>query len=91
MKWKCYTTIIDQLCEINYNGRVALMLSNEPLLDDRLEDMIVFAKAKSQRLFLDITTNGRLLTVELVVWGIERSGFFNGREKWAKGFENQRV
>lgn len=27
----------------------------------------------------------------LHVWGIERSGFFNGREKWAKGFENQRV
>lgn len=27
----------------------------------------------------------------LEVWGIERSGFFNGREKWAKGFENQRV
>jgi|GEM_PF-2709001 len=27
----------------------------------------------------------------LYVWGIERSGFFNGREKWAKGFENQRV
>lgn len=25
------------------------------------------------------------------LWGIERSGFFNGREKWAKGFENQRV
>lgn len=25
------------------------------------------------------------------VWGIERSGFFNGREKWAKDFENQRV
>lgn len=26
-----------------------------------------------------------------IVWGIERSGFFNGREKWAKGFETQRV
>lgn len=25
------------------------------------------------------------------VWGIERSVFFNGWEKWAKGFENQRV
>lgn len=25
------------------------------------------------------------------IWGIERSGFFNGREKWAKGFENQMV
>lgn len=66
MEWNCYTTIIDQLCEIGYNGRVALMLSNEPLLDDRLENMIVYAKSKSQRLFLDITTNGRLLTVELV-------------------------
>ena len=27
----------------------------------------------------------------MIIWGIERSGFFNGREKWAKGFENQRV
>lgn len=27
----------------------------------------------------------------LIVWGIERSGFFNDRGKWAKGFENQRV
>lgn len=26
-----------------------------------------------------------------ILWGIERSGFFNGREKWAKDFENQRV
>lgn len=25
------------------------------------------------------------------IWGIERSVFFNGWEKWAKGFENQRV
>ena len=25
------------------------------------------------------------------IWGIERSGFFNGREKWVKGFENQMV
>ena len=29
--------------------------------------------------------------VDKLLWGIERSGFFNGREKWAKGFENQRV
>lgn len=27
----------------------------------------------------------------MFIWGIERSGFFNGREKWAKDFENQRV
>lgn len=35
----------------------------------------------------------RFLSAEpsVSLWGIERSGFFNGREKWAKGFENQRV
>lgn len=26
-----------------------------------------------------------------LLWGIERSGFFNDRGKWVKGFENQRV
>lgn len=31
--------------------------------------------------------NGEVLNI----WGIERSGFFNDRGKWAKGFENQRV
>lgn len=66
MDWVCYTNIINQLCDIQYNGRVALMLSNEPLLETRLEKMIEYAKGKSQRLFLDITTNGRLLTVPMV-------------------------
>ena len=31
------------------------------------------------------------LFVQAQVWGIERSGFFNGRGKWAKDFDNQRV
>jgi radical SAM protein with 4Fe4S-binding SPASM domain len=66
MTWGCYCRIIDNLCEIGYNGRVALMVSNEPLLDNRLPDMIKYAKSKSPRLFLDITTNGRLLTLDMV-------------------------
>jgi Predicted Fe-S oxidoreductases len=66
MSIECYQRIIDQLCKIGYNGRVALMLSNEPLLEDRLEYMVKYAKSKSPRLFLDITTNGRLLTLDLV-------------------------
>lgn len=33
----------------------------------------------------------RIRSFNRYLWGIERSGFFNGREKWAKGFENQRV
>mgnify|MGYP003592313754 FL=1 len=65
MTWECYTRIIDNLVLLGYNGRVALMVSNEPLLDDRLPDLIKYAKSKSPRLFLDITTNGRLLTLEM--------------------------
>ena len=38
-----------------------------------------------------IPCTGTLFPEYGTVWGIERSGFFNGREKWAKGFENQRV
>ncbi|MCE9251862.1 hypothetical protein K0G69_06230 [Bacteroides fragilis] len=40
------------------------------------------------------SSDGRFFNIKRFicqVWGIERSGFFNGREKWAKGFENQRV
>lgn len=66
MTWDCYCRVIDQLCEIGYNGRVALMISNEPLLETRLVDMIQYAKKRSPRLFLDITTNGRLLNLEVV-------------------------
>lgn len=63
MDWECYKRIIDQLFDINYNGRIALMLSNEPLLEERLEEMIIYAHRKSPRFFLDITTNGILLTL----------------------------
>lgn len=63
MDWECYKRIIDQLFDINYNGRIALMLSNEPLLEERLEEMIIYARRKSPRFFLDITTNGILLTL----------------------------
>ena len=64
MSWECYKQIINQLSDINYNGRIALMLSNEPLLEERIEEMIVYARQKSPRFFLDMTTNGTLLTVD---------------------------
>lgn len=66
MTWDCFCKIIDDLVEIGYNGRVALMISNEPLLEVRLSEMIKYARSKSPRLFLDITTNGTLLTLEKV-------------------------
>lgn len=66
MDWAIFCRIIDNLCEIGYNGRVALMVSNEPLLENRLINMVKYAKDKSPRIFMDITTNGRILSLELV-------------------------
>lgn len=98
MSWDCYTTIINQLVSIGFNGRIALMLSNEPMLENRLEDMIVYAKQQSQRFFLDITTNGRLLTVEkmdkLFSLGLDNININDYRsdrdkypEKWSSNIE----
>lgn len=66
MSWVTYVRIIEDLVNLGFAGRVALMVSNEPLLDNRIIKMIDFAKSKSTRLFLDITTNGRLLTLDFV-------------------------
>lgn len=53
----------------------------------------VVTTTQSELLPILFSTAGILLLYWLLshLWGIERSGFFNGREKWAKGFENQRV
>lgn len=66
MNWDTFKLIIDNLVKIGFSGRVALMVSNEPLLEERLIDMIDYVKNKTPRLFLDITTNGKLLTLEWV-------------------------
>lgn len=66
MKWKIYKLIIDSLAEIGFAGRIALLVSNEPLLEVRLLKMIKYAKKKSSRFFIDITTNGTLLTIDFV-------------------------
>jgi radical SAM protein with 4Fe4S-binding SPASM domain len=66
MPWHVYVKIIDSLADIGFSGRIALFVSNEPLLETRLEEMIRYAKQKSPRFFLDITTNGLLLNIEKV-------------------------
>jgi radical SAM protein with 4Fe4S-binding SPASM domain len=66
MKWETFTKIIDSLAEIGFAGRIALLVSNEPLLEKRLVRMIKYARRKSARFFVDITTNGLLLNVEKV-------------------------
>jgi len=66
MEWNIFVKIIESLSSIEFGGRIALLVSNEPLLEKRLNKMIRFSKRTSARFFLDLTTNGTLLSLENV-------------------------
>ena len=79
-------TLIMRACE--QTGRQVVVLIDEydaPLLDVMHEEENLPVLRNVIRNFYSP------LKACVPLWGIERSGFFNGREKWAKGFENQRV
>lgn len=93
MDWQVYKRIIDELVRIGFAGRVALFVTNEPLLETRLLKMIKYARNKSSRLFLDITTNGKLLSINkldsLLKAGIDNiniNDYRSDREKNPDGF-----
>lgn len=52
-----------------------------------------YQEAKAKGISFSLLVLHRITTAAAAVevWGIERSGFFNGQGKWAKGFENQMV
>ncbi len=58
MDWRVFTKVVDELAEIEFSGRLALFMTNEPLIEPRLLEMIRYARGKSPRMFIDITTNG---------------------------------
>lgn len=66
MNINIFKSIVDKLTEIKFSGRLALYLSNEPLLEPRLLSMIKYARKKSSRFFIDITTNGVLLNETII-------------------------
>lgn len=66
MDWNVFTKVIDELAEMEFSGRVALYMTNEPLIEPRLMEMIRYVRSKSARLFIDITTNGKNLNSKLL-------------------------
>ncbi|MBL7764624.1 MAG: SPASM domain-containing protein [Chitinophagaceae bacterium] len=66
MDWNVFTKVIDDLAEMEFSGRVALYMTNEPLIEPRLIEMIKYARIKSARFFIDITTNGKNLSSKLL-------------------------
>lgn len=64
MKREVFDKIIDELAEWGYDGQVTLYLKNEPLLDERLEELIVYTRSKLPKNEIMISSNGRILTKE---------------------------
>ena len=60
-----YRKIIDDLAAMGFRGEIAPNFYGEPLLDERLADLIAYAKSRLPRSTVVIFTNGDLLTVDI--------------------------
>jgi len=64
MQMETYQTLLNQLKEIKFKGRIAPVFYNEPMLDERLPDLMRIAKSVLPEAELTIYTNGSLLTTD---------------------------
>src|SRR3990170_4553232 len=55
-----FKKVIDELSEIEYTGRIAFHVNNEPLLDKRLPEFVRYARQKCPKAHIHIMTNGIL-------------------------------
>ena len=61
-------------------------------IDEMMKGMeAVDASLYNLLVYVDDASREGSQSYKFPIWGIERSGFFNDRGKWVKGFENQRV
>ena len=64
MPFELYKKAINELSEINFTGRIAFHVNNEPLLFDDLDKFIQVAREKVPEAWIQIKTNGTLLNKE---------------------------
>jgi len=67
MDFNLFKSIIDQLSKLAFKGRISPDAMNEPLIDERLTDLVSIIKRKCPHAFLFIQTNGSLLNKKLIV------------------------
>ena len=65
MNLNLFKKIINELSEIDYRGQILLHFYGEPLTDERLSDLVKYTKRKLPKAFIQINTNGSLLTISL--------------------------
>lgn len=64
MSDKLFESIVNQLSELNYSGKLALFSNNEPFLDKNIISRHKYARMKLPDARIHLFTNGTLLTVE---------------------------
>ncbi len=64
MSQELFEKIINELAELNYNGRIALFSNNEPMLDNRIIDLYEYCRRRLPNAWLFMFTNGTLLSLE---------------------------
>ncbi len=67
MSEQLFTSIIDQLAALNYDGHLGLFSNNEPLLDTRLSALAAQAREQLPNAYIALSTNGSLLDSEKLV------------------------
>ncbi len=66
MPVKLFKKIIDDLKDINYKGRIYPHLYGEPLLDERLKELMHYAYKKLPQAEITIHTNGDFLNIDIL-------------------------
>lgn len=64
MSWELFKKIIDELAEINYRGIIRPFFYGDPLVDDRMPEMVNYIKSKIPKAKVYLNTNGVALTIE---------------------------
>lgn len=65
MDTKLFYKIIDELAALRWLGQIQPSYYNEPLLDERLPELLAYAKSKLPLCLFRVITNGDLLTVDM--------------------------
>lgn len=63
MEEAIFKKIIDSLAEIGFSGRISPHFYGEPLMDERLPELIKYTRGKLPKAHIKLFTNGDLLTV----------------------------
>lgn len=64
MEESVFRSIIEQLSDLDYSGRLAIFSNNEPFLDKRIIDFNKYARQILKKARIHLFTNGSLLTLE---------------------------